>query len=663
MSKKTSFLADRGFTMKRVSFGLGLMVAVLWAQGISAQFTQQGGKLVGSGSVGTSLQGCAVAVSADGNTAIVGGYRDSNFDGAAWVFSRSGGVWTQQGGKLVGTGAVGIDVQQGTSVAISGDGNTVIVGGPEDAGGAGAAWVFTRSGGVWTQQGGKLVGTGGVGITAQGSSVGLSADGDTALVGGIADDDGIGAAWVFTRSGGVWTQQGGKLVGTGGAGSQFQGWSAALSADGDTAVVGGPEDNTAIGAAWVFTRSGGVWTQQGGKLVGTGFVDSTFHILLGYSVAISADGDTIVVGGPEDDIAIGAAWVFTRSGGVWTQQGNKLVGTYLLTTYEQGSSVAVSGDGNTAIVGGPDDFSLGGAGVFTRSGGVWTQQGDKLVGTGAVAQPAEGTSVAISADGTTAVLGGSSDNSGVGAAWIFVASATQLALVQQPTDAVSGQDIAPAVTVQLEDSSGDPVAQAGVTVGVSLSSGTGTLSGTLSQATDASGVATFNDLSIDLVGSKQLTASSGSLTSAVSDSFMITAGAAASLTATGGTPQSAIINTQFPQPLEVTVTDAAGNPLSGVTVTFTAPTSGPSAALSNGGSVTTDANGHASVTATANGIAGGPYLVTASAGTLTPVSFSLTNQQENENAIPMLGGAGLLAFALAVLAIGLLALRWWRIGA
>ena len=82
--------------------------------------------------------------------------------GAAWVFTRSGGVWTQQGSKLVGTGAVGA-AEQGHSVAISADGNTAIVGGPNDShnsSGYGAAWVFTRSGGVWTQQGSKLVGTG-----------------------------------------------------------------------------------------------------------------------------------------------------------------------------------------------------------------------------------------------------------------------------------------------------------------------------------------------------------------------------------------------------------------------------------------------------------------------------------------------------------------------
>jgi FG-GAP repeat len=79
---------------------------------------------------------------------------------------------------------------------------------------------------------------------------------------------GFGAAWVFTRSGGVWHQQGGKLVGADATGSARQGWSVSLSGNGNTAIVGGPLDNSSFGAAWVYTRTAGVWTQQGSKLVG-----------------------------------------------------------------------------------------------------------------------------------------------------------------------------------------------------------------------------------------------------------------------------------------------------------------------------------------------------------------------------------------------------------
>jgi hypothetical protein len=137
-------------------------------------------------------------VSADGNTAIVGGYTDNSAIGAAWVFIRRNGVWTQQGAKLVGTGAVGT-TDQGDSVALSADGNTAIVGGPGDNNFIGATWVFTRDNGVWTQQGAKVVGVGAVGNAFQGRSVALSAVGNTAIVGGVGDNGLTGAAWVFIK--------------------------------------------------------------------------------------------------------------------------------------------------------------------------------------------------------------------------------------------------------------------------------------------------------------------------------------------------------------------------------------------------------------------------------------------------------------------------------
>ena len=144
------------------------------------------------------------------------------------------------------------------SVALSADGNTAIVGGLNDNDGAGAAWVYTRSGGVWSQQGSKLVGTGAVGMPSQGCSVALSADGNTAIVGGLGDNSCAGAAWVFTRSGGVWSQQGNKLVGTGAVGTADQGVSVALSADGNTAIVGGVGDNARRGGVGVHAQRRGV---------------------------------------------------------------------------------------------------------------------------------------------------------------------------------------------------------------------------------------------------------------------------------------------------------------------------------------------------------------------------------------------------------------------
>jgi len=413
--------------MKLPRFGVLLMVvsAVLLAPlAATAQLPQQGAKLVGAGAIGTALQGISVSISSDGNTAIVGGYGDNSNAGAAWVYVRTGVSWNQQGPKLVGTGAIG-NAKQGISVALSADGNTAIVGGYEDNSLTGAAWVYTRSGGVWTQQGAKLVGTGATANVQQGFAVSLSADGNTAIIGGYGDTAGVGAAWVFTRSGGVWTQQGGKLVGSSAVGLSAQGTSVSLSADGNTAIVGGPNDNTFVGAAWVYTRSGGVWTQQGGKLIGTG---ATGTARQGISVSLAGDGNTAMLGGYFDNANAGASWVFTRSGGVWTQQGTKLVGSGAVGGAQQGFSVSLSADGNTGAVSGyADNANTGAAWVFTRSGSSWTQLGTKLVGTGAVGAAFQGFSVAISGDSATVIVGGFADNSSVGAAWVYSSVTASLA--------------------------------------------------------------------------------------------------------------------------------------------------------------------------------------------------------------------------------------------
>jgi len=164
-----------------------MLVYSLFSATVQAQFSQQA-KLVGTDAIGSPnfspQQGLSAALSGDGNTAIVGGLSAE----AAWVFTRSGAAWGQQV-KLVGTEAIGSQPQQGGSVAVSGDGNTAIVGGRTDDD-VGAAWVYTRSSGGWSQQA-KLVGT----DFTNPVSVSLSGDGNTAIVGGLSAE----AAWVFTQ--------------------------------------------------------------------------------------------------------------------------------------------------------------------------------------------------------------------------------------------------------------------------------------------------------------------------------------------------------------------------------------------------------------------------------------------------------------------------------
>lgn len=396
---------------------------------------QQGNKLVGTGFTGAAQQGLSVALSADGNTAVVGGPNDDNNNGAAWIYTRAGGQWTQQGSKLVGTGAIGA-ASQGTSVSISADGSKVLVGGPWDNNGLGAVWVYAGLNGVWSQQGSKLVGSGASGTPNRGSSVSISADGKTAIVGGPNDNSSVGAVWVFTRQGSTWTQQGSKLVGSGATGAAQQGYSVSISADGTTIMTGGINDNIGAGAAWIYIRNGSSWSQQGTKLVGIGAVGKASQ---GNSVAIAADGNTALIGGPYDNSNAGATWVFKRNGTSWSQQGSKLVGAGGLGSALQGISVGISADGNTAVIGASnDDNSTGAMWVYTRSGSTWSQQGNKLIGTGATGAASQGYSVSISAIANTSIVGGNLDDNGNGAAWVYVpCAATASSITLAECDSVS----------------------------------------------------------------------------------------------------------------------------------------------------------------------------------------------------------------------------------
>lgn len=403
-----------------------------------APFIQQGSKLTARATGEGDAQGGSVALSSDGSTALIGGHGPDGAAGAAWVLTRRGRTWRQQA-KLVGSGAIG-GAEQGWNVALSGDGNTALVDGPADNSGVGAVWVFIRTGMIWRQQV-KLAGAGAVSTPVQyrRDAVALSRDGRTALIDGI--DHVTGAAWVFIRSGKSWRRQA-ALTGIGAIGVTVDRWGVALSGDGNTALLGRPGDNGGAGVVWVFTRARRTWSRKA-KLVGSGAVNPAAQ---GSSTALSANGNTALVGGLADNNAAGAAWVFTRSGRTWRQQGSKLVGTGAGGAPAgawQGWSAALSSDGNTALVGAPgDDYYAGAAWVFTRSRTTWTQAGSKLVGVGGTPDASQGSSVALSGDGNTSLLGGPEDNVGTGAAWVFVAMrALTVSLAGSGAGKVSGAGI------------------------------------------------------------------------------------------------------------------------------------------------------------------------------------------------------------------------------
>ena len=369
--------------------------------------------------------GYSVALSADGSTLAVGAYGEASATtgingnqadnsapeaGAVYVYTRSGSTWGQQ--AYIKASNTNANDWFGQSVALSADGSTLAVGAwseassatgingtqaDNSASGAGAVYVYTRSGSTWNQQAYIKASNSDVGDHF-GWSVALSADGSTLAVGAHGESSaatGIngnqvdnsapdaGAVYVFTRSGSTWSQQTYLKASNTNAGDQFG--RLALSADGSTLAVGAwSEDSSATGingnqadngasgagAVYVFTRSGTTWSQQAYIKASNSDV-SDVGDTFGWSVALSADGSTLAVGAYGESSAAtgingnqvdnsapdaGAVYVFTRSGSTWNQQ------TYLKASNTNandwfGQGVALSADGSTLAVGAWDEAS------------------------------------------------------------------------------------------------------------------------------------------------------------------------------------------------------------------------------------------------------------------------------------------------------------------
>jgi hypothetical protein len=242
---------------------------------------------------------------------------DGRKEGAAYVFDASGGSWTQQA-KLTVDGGDSADTF-GWSVALSNDGTIAVVGSHHEANPdpkAGSAYVFDASGGSWTQQA-ELVTDDGNSGNEFGNSVAVSGDGTTVLVAAVGDGnpngDEAGSAYVFDSSGESWSQQAKLVAADGGLKDRF-GVSMALSGDGNIALVSTPEtyrmDSGGQGAAYVFGASGGSWNQQAKLPLDDGEGDR-----FGRSVALSGDGTTSLIGDPRNGMSggrpVGGAYVFT----------------------------------------------------------------------------------------------------------------------------------------------------------------------------------------------------------------------------------------------------------------------------------------------------------------------------------------------------------------
>ena len=421
--------------------------------------------------------GSAVALSADGNTLAVGATSEDSAakgvngvskdravnSGAVYVYTRDNKGWKQQAYLKASNTAGG--AQFGSSLSLSADGNLLAVGSPGEASSAtgingnqsdesmpssGAAYVFARAGGAWSQQAYvKPSNTGGPDIGYQfGFAVSLSGDGSTLAVSQTSDPSnatGIngdqkntaaadsGAVFVFTHSGSTWSQQAYVKAGTATPNLLF-GYSVGLNGKGDTLGVGAYNDSGRRGAVYVFTRNNGTWPQQTRLLASNGQVGD----YMGCSMAISDDGNTIVSGTVEDKYAqinagagrdvldsVGGAYVFVRAAGQWSQQA--YVKAFNPRENDQfGWAVAISRDGNTIAVGShledsgakgvngnQSDASSEDSGavyVYTRTGTAWNPTA--YVKASNTKPAAEfGISVALNGDGKLLAVGAPKENS------------------------------------------------------------------------------------------------------------------------------------------------------------------------------------------------------------------------------------------------------------
>lgn len=325
-------------------------------------------RLVASDGAASDQFGCSTAVSNDGNTVAVGAVQNASNKGAVYVFTRSGSTWNQLPKIAASDGAP--DDYFGLSIALSGDGKTLVAGALGHASSQGAVYVYVWSGSAWEQKAGPV--TAGSAGDQFGRSVALSNDGMTMVVGAPAYASWTGAAYVFTRSEETWTPA--KTL-TGAAGDHF-GQGMAVSHDGSVIAVGAPFFNSNRGRCYVF--SGSAWSTQ--QILSAD--DRASGDYFSYSsVAFSDDGQTLVVGAYGKEIGAnlnqGEAYVFTKSGSSWSSPQHLLAPSGAAGDFF-GTSVAASSNGNKIFVGAygrtiGSNANQGTVYLFTKSGTTWGQ--------------------------------------------------------------------------------------------------------------------------------------------------------------------------------------------------------------------------------------------------------------------------------------------------
>lgn len=330
------------------------------------------GKTTASDGVNYAEYGNAVALSADGNTLVVGAHRQDVVGRAAgtgqvYVYKRQGSIWVEQQ-KLAGSRATTGGDDFGRSVAISADGLTIAVGAPNQTlaspVGAGAVYVFSFNGTTWSEQW-EVEEPMLTSIAAFGFFVSLSNNGNTLLAGApdqrVSGVDSVGSAYVYTRSGTTWTREV-ILPGSTAYAGKF-GCAGDVSATGNACVIGARNaDNgngTRGGNAYFYTRSGTTWTLQTTLGASSSAPAGGSGMQFGTSCSMSDDGLTTYITGRRTNTVGGFGELWKYSGGLWNFAGANLSNMDTDPNNGSGFSGAITADGNQTMLGAPS-LSRGG---------------------------------------------------------------------------------------------------------------------------------------------------------------------------------------------------------------------------------------------------------------------------------------------------------------
>ena len=355
-------------------------------------------ELKGSATISGDAVGVSVAIS-DG-TALAGAPGYAKDVGLAYVFASTGSGW-RQSAELRGTATVAGDFF-GYSVAISG--TTAVIGAPGYAKNAGRAYVFRNSSGTW-RQAAVLKGSDTVSDDYFGDATAIS--GTTILVGADGHGKSAGRSYVFNEGATGWKQVA-ELKGSDTAAGDGFGYTVSVS--GTSAIIGAPDHLKNAGRAYVFARSGNAWDQMA-ELKGSDTVADN-----GFGVSVAISGNSALVGAPGFDKAVGRSYIFSNTGTGWTQAA-ELKGSGTVASDAFGYSAAISG--NVAVLGAPGFSKAAGRSfVFVKSKTVWTQAAE-LKGSDTVAGDYFGYSAAVS--GTTAIAGADGHAKSAGRAYLFQA--------------------------------------------------------------------------------------------------------------------------------------------------------------------------------------------------------------------------------------------------